>query len=286
MANVKGVLTPAVAIVHRGKGRYGVGEVIQLSVTVTPLGALAAVLADGVKWKLKSGVAGRLSLVNTAAGTATLTLGSTGGDMGLEVWSEAALPAKLTTVNIKVVAPNGVIFRKVPGSTIAHVQYAAHAGFIAEADIEPIGVSFANVEVREGKFKAVAAGAFAHENGVEHPFGPWLGIACVPLTGVNHWLANDRVESSHGVARTDAMGAAVLDEQGRPMFGPSSFEWNIPWHYRVVGEIDNGTIFVYMVHKQTVEVTGRVTIKKHTSESCAANYSDPTTGFGLPPNYP
>lgn len=286
MANVKGVLTPAVAIVNRMKGRYGVGEVIQLSVAVTPPGALAAVLADGVKWKRKSGVAGRLSIVNPATGTATLTLGSTGGDMGLEVWSEAAPPSKLASVNIKVMAPNGVVFRRVPGSTIAHDHNTAHAGFIAEADIQPIGVSFANVEVREGKFKAVASGAFAHENGVEHQFGPWLGIACVPLTGVNQWVANDRVESSHGVARTDATGALVLDGQGRPTFVPSSFEWNIPWHYRVVGELDNGEIFVYMVHKQTVEVTGRVTIQKHTSQSCAANYSDPTTGFGLPPNYP
>lgn len=286
MANVKGVLAPAVNVAHRMEGRYGVGEVIQLSVTVMPHGATAAVLVEGVKWKRTSGVNGALTNVNTALGTATLTLGSQAGDMGLEVWSEADLPRKLASVNIKVLAPNGVVFRKVPGTTIAHVQGAAHAGFIAEAEIEPIGVSFQNVEVREGKFKAVASGAFAHENGMEHQFGPWLGIACNIATGVNRWLAYDQVESSHGVPRTDHLGALVLDLHGRPTFEPSSFQWNIPWHYRVVGEVDAGKIFVYMLHKQSVEVTGRVTIKKHTSESCSANLHDPTIGFSFPPNYP
>jgi hypothetical protein len=34
-----------------------------------------------------------------------------GGDMGLEVWSEAALPLKLATVNINVAGANSVIFQ-------------------------------------------------------------------------------------------------------------------------------------------------------------------------------
>lgn len=285
-AVVKAVLTPAVAVANRTKAQYGIGEVIQLSITTTPTGGLAGVLADGVKWKRTAGVAGALTAANTGLGTATLTLGGTPGEMTLEAWSEAALPKRLATAKFKVVAPTGVVFRRVPGSTIAHVQNAAHAGFIAEAEIQPIGVCFNNVEVREGKFKAVASGAFAHENGVEHQFGPWCPIVCAPLTCVNDWQATDRVESSHGVPKTDAAGAPVLDLHGRPTFEPSAFEWNIPWHYRVVGTAGNGTIFVYMLHKQSVEVTGRVTIKKHTSETCAKNYSDPTSGFGLPPAYP
>ncbi|SEF24325.1 hypothetical protein ABL840_13095 [Variovorax sp. NFACC27] len=280
MAIVKTVLTPAVAVVNRTAGHYGIGEVIGLSVQVKPATSNIATFG-GITWRRAGGVAGTLTLVNPAAGTATLTLGSTGGTMTLEAWSVNPL-AKQATVNITVVAPNDVLFKRVAGGTIEHTQYQASAGFIGEADILPSGVSFANVEVREGSFHGVGSGAFANLNGINHPPGPWAGIVCTAATGNNQWQVYDQVRSGWGAHRTTPQGAPILDLQGRLTYEAASFEWNIPWHYRIVGTVGNGVIFRYMLHKQTVNMAGRVTIKKHNSETCAANWGDPTSTFGLP----
>jgi hypothetical protein len=280
MAIVKPVLTPAVAVVNRTAGHYGVGEVIGLSVQVMPSTSNVATFG-GIEWRRAGGVAGTLSLLNPAAGTATLTLGGVGGAMRLEAWSVNP-PAMKASVNITVVAPKDVLFKRVAGGTIEHTQYQACAGFIGEADILPSGVSFANIEVREGSFKGVGSGAFSALNGLNHPPSPWAGITCTPATGNNRCQAYDQVRSGWGTPRMTPQGIPILDLQGRPTYEPASFEWNIPWHFRIVGTMGDGVIFRYMLHKQTVITTGRVTIQKHNSEICAANWADPTSTFGLP----
>lgn len=275
---VRPIHTAAVAVATRTAGRYGIGEVVNLSVTVPPADGTVAGFG-GITWR-RTGAAGVLSALVPAAGTATLTIGGAPGAMRLEAWSVGLPLRRLASANINVVAPDGVTFRKVAAGTIRHTQGQADAGFIAEADILPSGVSFNNVQVGEGSFRAVASGAFRAFNGLDHAAGPWLGVACTPATGRNHWVANDDVYSGVGAPRVN-LGIPVLDAHGNPTFEAASFEWNIPWRYRLVGAAGAGTRFIYMVHKQTINQAGRVSIQKHNSAVYSANLNAPTATYGL-----
>lgn len=281
MAVVKGVLAPVVVVATRQGPRYGVGEVIHLSVTVRPNTANVATFG-GIRWKLKSGVGCTVGAVVVAAGTATLTLGDTAGTAIVEAWGEGlAYRRVLATTTLTIVAPSDLKFTRVAAGTIRHTLNTASAGFIANVTILPSHVSFANVQTQEGEFKSKAAGAFAHFNNITHMASAWIGTACNVATGNNDG-GPDEIYSQLGAPRLDPTGAPVVDAHGRPTFVAGSFEWEIPWHYRLVGDPGDGKQFVAVTHKQRVNEAGRVDIEKHDSGPFGASFSDPTATYGLP----
>lgn len=258
---VKPILTPVVAVINRlGQGAsFGLGEVINLSVQVRPNTANVGTFG-GVRWAVKTG-SGTLTAITPAAGTAVLTIGGTPGTVELVAYAVND-HATLFTKKITAVAPTDVQFTKI--GNVAHTQGLAEAGFIAELALLPVGVSFQNLVVREGSFKSKGSGSFAHFEGLDHPAGAWLAVACNPATGANS-CGHDRIHSGTGNAP----------------YTDSSFEWYIPWLYRV-GAGGTETNLGYFTHQQSINAAGRVEIQKHTSGKYGANLNDPTTTFGLP----
>jgi hypothetical protein len=269
MPVVKPVLAPVVAILSRtaAKGAsFGIGEVINLSVTVMPNTANVATFG-GVRWAIKNGVGCTLGAVNTGLGTAQLTIGATPGTIELAAYG-VNNNATLLTKKITAVAPNDVVFTKI--GTVDSRQGVAEAGFIAQLSLLPSGVSFQNVEIREGKFKGKGVGSLADGEGDEHPDGAWLGVVCNPVTGSNLVQGHDMIHSGAGVYP----------------FTDSKFEWYIPWLYHLIGGLTE-TTFVYCTHKETINAMGRVTIEKHNSGVYGASLNDPTNTYNLLPiGYP
>jgi hypothetical protein len=292
MAVVKATLaSPAAFAVNNRAGggtHFGCGETVNLGVQVRPAAATVATFG-GVRWQFKSVPAGcALGAVVAAAGTAVLTIGDTPGDIELEAWGVApAYNKPLTTKKLKAIAPNDVRFTMVPGCTIAHTVNQAEAGFIATVEILPMGVNFSNLQVIEWEFKGVGSGGFAHDNGVTHPYwgspGPpaWIPIIYAAATGKNMMNGHDQIQSGTARPRVDAMGVPVLDAHGRSTYEAATFEWHIPWHYKLLGAVGNGKLFTYAVHKETLTEMGRVSIQKHNSTTRGASYGDPTIGYSL-----
>lgn len=229
-----------------------------------------------------------MAAVVAAAGTATLTIGDMPGTIELEAWGVAPAHNKpLTKITLKAIAPNDVRFTMVPGCTIAHTVNQAEAGFIATVEILPMGVNFSNIQVIEWEFKGVGTGGFAHDNGTTHPYwgspGPpaWIPVI-YNAAGKNMMNGHDQINSGTARPRVDPMGAPIFDDHGRSTYEAATFEWHIPWHYKLLGAVGNGKLFVYAVHKETLTAMGRVTMQKHNSTPRGANYADPTIGYSLP----
>lgn len=278
---------PGYAVNNRaGAGtHFGCGEVVNLGVLVKPAAANVATFG-GIQWKFKSTPAGTtLGAVVAAAGTARLTIGVIPGTIELEAWGVAPAHNKpLHKITLKALAPNDLRFTQVNASTVRHALNTADAGFIADVEIMPSGVNFCNLEVREDEFKSVASGGFAHYHNRTHPaWVAWAPVVYVAATGKNKMQdPGDAIYSGAAVARTEPDGTPRLDGQGRPVFEAGTFEWNIPWKYRLRGGVGAGTQFAYAVHKQTLTEAGRVTIQKHNSTVYGANYGDPTQTYNGP----
>src|SRR6185503_6436464 len=174
----------------------------------------------------------------TAGGVATYTAGPITAEVKLHLVRAQPFSVVMTK-RLWVKAPTTVRMVRA-NNTIRHTNGMAGAGFLAHMRLQPTGVSFSNIEVREGKFRGVASGSFAHENGREHQTGPWLAV-----DAPNEVLGADHIDSGD----VDAP------------FVSGRFDWNIPWEYRVGG---GGTVrhIDYIVHWQTINAAGFVTIEK------------------------
>jgi hypothetical protein len=72
------------------------------------------------------------------------------------------------TITFDVIAPSGLLFERVPGTTIHHHQGWPDIGFSAKVYLQPDTVSFENIAVREQDATYVATGFYTFMNGKSH----------------------------------------------------------------------------------------------------------------------
>lgn len=245
--------TPQVVIANRTVGKYGVGEVVNLSCVVSGGSSIAAL--GGVGYKIKEG-SGALSAANPALGTAVFTASGKGETVKIAAYAQNNPSQELATAGFTIVAPSSLKFVK--NSHVFHTHGQADAGFRGDIFLQPPGVSYQNLEVREGEFKGKGEGYYAVQNNMNHP----ASVAAVGIVNGNQVNGQDTIYS--GI-------------QGMP-WSVGKFDWYIPWQFRIVGTTD-WTTFAYANHTQQITATGVVTIGKFNAGPFSAKPSDPSQAY-------
>src|SRR5437868_4189719 len=125
MANVSIVLAPAVVLANRVKGSYGIGEVVQLSCTVSPPVPGLAGIPGGVVYKVTKG-SGTIAAAAPLAGTATFTAALKAEDVTISAYAGNDRSKVLATAGLKIVAPSVVKF--VQTGNVRHTHGQADEG--------------------------------------------------------------------------------------------------------------------------------------------------------------
>jgi len=255
MAVIKSVLTPQVAVVGQpNRKKFGVGEIIDLSCIIR--GGNIADFGGLISWKVHSG-GGAIS-GNDNAGNATYTAGDLGATVSLKVIRNDT-KKDIHSVTIHIVAPTSIKFIRGPNQGVLHTNGLAGAGFEAYQNLLPAGVSYENIEIREGSFKSKGTGSYKHEDARVHATGAW-GVGTV--------------SNNNQIAGFDTVRAGDVN----PPYEKGTFEWYIPWQYRLIPAIKaNAPVHTisYITHKQEINSLGNVTITKG-GITVSANVNDPT----------
>jgi len=274
-------ITPVDPFGGRSLTKFGVGEEIDLGFTANP--ARTAASFGGLNWAVKSGPA---TLVNNPGngGTARVTMGETAGAVVLELRTAGPAPAVQLTKTLWVVEPSGAVMTRAAGSGISHTNGYANAGFTGVISLRPIEVSFYRCQFREGSATPVATGSLgvtigAHAAtsestaqrattqselaalaGARHPvMGTWLNVSTGHSVNGSHVIGTDNVQS------------APL----APPFAAGTFNWPIPWLFRVTGS-RNEKVFFTATHSEVVNAAGHMTISK-AGCSVSCNAGDPSS---------
>lgn len=257
---IAAVLTPHDNFSERSTTHFGVGELIDLSIT-NPAHTTAASLG-GLRWFISKGggtLAGAgnngqaLFTAPASAGSVTLVLKVvSGGDSGKIVAS--------TTITI--IEPQGAKMVQQPGTGILHVNDTWSCAFIGDVYLLPASVSFANVMIREASVPAAASGFLAQLNGQLHEVGPLCSIGPGnSVTGCKVNMVGDKVS-------TGVFG---------PPYSDGDFLWDIPWEFTVGGS--SLRAFTRIQHRSTADANGTAAIAKGGAGPFSKVPSDSTTGF-------
>src|SRR4051794_12647725 len=106
--NLSITLTPVVAVPNRTAGKYGIGEVVNLSCVATPAGSNIAAIG-GVGYRITEG-SGVLSGANTALGTAVFTAAAKAGGVKISAYGLNQPDRTLAMAGFTIVAPTGLSF--------------------------------------------------------------------------------------------------------------------------------------------------------------------------------
>lgn len=252
--NLSITLNPAFVIANRVAGKFGIGEIINLACVATPIGSNIAALG-GVGYRIKEG-SGALSAANTVAGTATFTASGKAETVKIAAYGLNDPGKELAVAGLTIIAPTGLNFVK--ASNIHHTNGSADAGFRGAISLQPAGVSFQRLLIREGEFKGKGSGYYAAQNNMVHP----AGAAPVGIINGNHVNGLDTIYS--GIQA--------------PPWSDGSFEWYIPWQYQIIGSADWVT-FAYATHTEQINALGVVSIGKYNAGPFSAKPSDPNQAY-------
>jgi hypothetical protein len=160
-------------------------------------------------------------------------------------------------VTLTVVEPSGLLYEQEAGTGIYHVQGVPSVGFKGRPYVQPVDVSFYNVEMREESVAAVATGYFAYQNGQIHEQGPWATVGAVVAKKGSKVNVVDTIQGG-----TD----------NHTPYAPGTFTWAIPVSFRV-GTGDPKP-FCTVNHVKTIDANGKLTMSKGgTTKSAALNAS-------------
>lgn len=229
----------------RTRKKLGVGEEVNLTLKPASL--------PSPSWAV-TGTPGTSTLSPTSGITSKLTA----GERACTPTTEATILGEIVKINFDVVEPTGVTMEQELGTGVWHVQGKPSAGFKGRPFITPVDVSFIKIQVREGQCAGVGSGYYAYQNGVNHPDGAWVGV----ITGS---ATNPSMVDGVDTIRSGSDGPAI------PALG--SFDWPIPWLFRVAGGGEKQ--FSVVTHHHESDAAGRVTISKG-GVSVSANINDPT----------
>ena len=224
--------TVSTARINRQRTRIGVGE--QVTLTATP--------SASYTWSVVGGG----------------TLSSTSGDSVVFTAGDRASTSTITArrngctciARFTVVEPSGA--HQVQHDGTLHESGTASAGFMGITYLEPRDVSFENIEVIEGECPATATGIRAGDNGKMHP--RWPSRASV-AGGTDATGSMVEGPNNSGGVYWDFVFTNV-----GALRGNGTFEWNIPWLFRVNGGAEKE--FTRLLHRAVYEPSGRVTMSK------------------------
>jgi hypothetical protein len=256
---VTGVLQPHNDFAGRSNFRFGVGEMIDLGFTASPL--VSADQLGGLRWFIAQG-GGTLSGSGANDGRALFTAAATPGPVTLVLKITSGPNANMTvaTRGIEVVAPTDGVMLQNPGSGLLHLQGTWSCGFQGLVFLRPTDVSFTNVLVGEGGTVAVRSG-FLIQLDENHPVGPLVTVG--------------PGDAQHGCQLniTDEVSSGILD----PPFSPGDFQWTIPWEFSVNGS--PRVRFTTAAHHAQADANGRATIAKKGAGPFSKVPGDPDSGF-------
>lgn len=145
------------------------------------------------------------------------------------------------TITFNVIAPSGLLFERVPGTTIHHKRGWPDIGFSAKVYVQPGTVSFEYIGVREHDANYVATGYYLWENGQSHGGATEAEVVTSLVPGKGWLLAKpDDVWSGRQVAT--------------PPFAPGHETVDIPWEYNDASDGDAGPFHVFAHVTQNCEL--------------------------------
>ena len=211
----KGTLTPEDNFTGRSLSKYGVGEVVLLSMTTDPAISTAGHVFF---WELAPGSQGTLSSADTQ-GNAIYTAPASPCEVELVLkYTDSADVSHVIELHtLQIIEPSGAYMVQKPGSNIKHTNGFWDVGFHGHFFLLPTDVSFKNIQFREGTVPAVATGWLAHWNNQVHATGVAVSVSQGNSTTGCQVLGQDQVYSGRKA----------------PPFGNGTFHWPIPWEHRV-----------------------------------------------------
>jgi hypothetical protein len=255
------VFTPQDNFVGRSTTSVGIGEIVNLSVTLNP--GISVSQAGSLTWESQSGN-GSVTGINSTNGTATYTapFGSEADVLDVRVGPGTPSQNMTKTVSTNVITPSNLYHVRDPIHGITHTHGDWECGELRLAYLQPQTVSFATIIFREGTAVATATGFLAGMNGNVHLVGPDVTIGtCNVTTGCAVLGADDEVYSG----------------QRGPQFSAGTFDWNIPQQWRQQNTTTY-TTFVTLDQHHTADSSGTAVISKG-GESHTCYASDPTTYY-------
>lgn len=276
----KATVKPEDDFAGRSATKFGVGERVDLGFTTNPVRTAASF--GGLIWVVRSGPATMNNQGNT--GTGRLTMGDRSGAVVIELRTVGAAPEVKVVKTFWVVEPESSKMDSEPGTGVYHRKGYACAGFWGIAFMRPTDVSFYRCEWREGSATPVATGslavnvavaaatsaASAQHLAVQSEIGE-LKKARHPVMGTWHGIGRGNSVKGCQVNMHDDVNS--IDVQ--PPFKPGSFEWPIPWLWRLVGG-SSEKVYFKATHSEVVDAMGRFTISK-AGYSVTTNAADPTS---------
>lgn len=237
--------TVATTPADRARTTIGVGEVVNLSITPAPPGALTWTLSG------PGNLSGSTYTAPDRAGSATIKAECAGCNCGK--WVKT----------FTIFEPSGIMMEQEPGTGVFHVQGTPSVGFKGRAYIQPDTVSFMNITVKEGKVAAVCTGYFLPQNGQEHAEGSWIAFSSTVVAGKG---------TKDGAVDTVQGGDGGI---GAP-YSVGTFTWAIPWYFKVGAGAQKK--FTTMNQVKTIDAAGGLTMSKGgTSKTKALN--DPNSNY-------
>jgi len=258
---ISAVLTPHDNFPARSTARFGVGELIDLSVAMSDGTTVASL--GGLRWFISQG-GGTLTGTGGNDAQGLFTAPSSGGPVTLvlKAVSGSNPGATVATLTLTIVEPEGAHMVQHPGTGIFHVNNTWSCAFLADIFLRPTDVSFTNILMSESSVAAVASGFLAGLNGLLHDAGPLSSVGPGnSLTGCKVNIQGDRVVTG------------ILD----PPYSGGDFVWDIPWVFTVGGSAPK--TFTIVQHHATSDAMGTATISKDGAGPFSRVPPDPTSGF-------
>lgn len=229
--------------------KLGVGEEVNLTLKPTSL--------PSPTWNLSGGVG--TSGLNPIAGVSSKI---TAGERACTPSTEATILGEKVKIDFNVIEPTGATMKRETGTGIWHIQGLPSAGFIGRPFIKPTDVSFIEIQVREGQCNAIGNGYYGYLHGKLHPDGAWVDVVTGDVGDPSKIDGIDTIQS--GTAPDDA-GHSIPDL--------GTFDWPIPWLFRVGSGGEKQ--FTTVTHHHESDAAGTVTISKG-GVSVSATINAPT----------
>jgi hypothetical protein len=145
------------------------------------------------------------------------------------------------TITFNVIAPTGLLFERIPGTTIHHHKDWPDIGFAAKIYLQPDTVSFEYIGVREQDATYVATGYYSWMNGQSHDPEKTPELAASLVSGKGWLLPNeDDVWSGR--------------EPATPPFAPGTESILIPWEYDAAANGEAGPFYPLASVSQVCEL--------------------------------
>lgn len=221
----------------------------------------------GVGEKVTLTFSGNSAPWTTTGGTLSATSGKS------VTWTAPKRAAQITitavgsnctaSIDFAVVEPSGATIPQKPNTGVWHDHNTASVGFKGLIFLEPVDVSFINIQFRENGGVVSATGCLAFLNGTPHQTGPWGNVV-------------DGTSDTSGSQIQGATDTIWIGPISQPFNTGGMLEWPIHWQFRVA--LGSEKTFIDMVHAATIDSSGNATVSKGgTSKSKA--YADPDSTY-------